>query len=217
MTPDGKVMMGLPPDPRAAQWRIAVMRSGIKMLWTEMYTESVLQEYESCAPVADAYGRTYDKCSDIVGHIPDPDAGVMGWTIELNGHPGARHLGIYSEEDVILRASNSMKLLYISPLTKEALACGEERRQGCPGDTGTWRFEPPLQERVDITLDSPPGELPGNLTSYYTICFMALALLCCLGCMGKKSQNSLLRTLMIEPLKIFARAFGIKLSATINR
>merc|ERR1719359_878928 len=41
MTEDGKVYLGRPKNPRAAQWRISVTKAGVKMLWTEAYKEFV--------------------------------------------------------------------------------------------------------------------------------------------------------------------------------
>lgn len=108
MTPDGKVMVGYPPDPRAAQWRISVTGQGVKLLWTELYTNTIMQEYEKCTTMTDQFGLTFTKCARIVGHVQDPHAGEMGWYIELHGDDGThQHLGQPVQEFVQIRSANT--------------------------------------------------------------------------------------------------------------
>jgi len=210
MTPDGKVMVGWPPDPRAAQWRISVTGKGVKLLWTDLYPHTIMQEYESCTTMTDQFGLTFTKCENLVGHIADPSAKEMGWYIELHGDGGAQqHIGPRPEEFVQIRSANTWEMLYISPLTKEGLAC-EARGRNCPGDAGAFRFVPPLLERLDFELDEAPGTLPGNLSSYFATVCMAFLLICCLSCAFNKDSHSGVRTCLLIPFMAFAQALGYR-------
>jgi hypothetical protein len=214
MTPDGKVMSGVPPDPRAAQWRISVTGKGVKILWTELYTTTVMQEYESCQELTDQFGLTFTKCVRIVGHVPNPRAPEMGWYLEL--HDGDHHLGLHPREYVQLRSASTWDLFYISPLTREGKAC-ESRGHNCPGDSGAFSFDPPILERMDIVLDSAPGALPPGLAAYRTTVFLAAALICCLGCVFNADSQSLstCTTILMIPFSQIAHQIGLGKGAAI--
>jgi hypothetical protein len=83
MNADGNVQLGVPPDPRAAKWRIAVTRSGVKMLWSELYINSVLQEYETCTTLYDAQGNPVQKCFLVVGHAANVRANEMAGALKI--------------------------------------------------------------------------------------------------------------------------------------
>jgi hypothetical protein len=213
MTPDGKVKIGIPPDPRAAQWRISVTGKGVKILWTELYSNTIMQEYESCTTMTDAYGLSFTKCVRIVGNVADPRADEMGWYIELfgdKGHP-TNPIGRQPQYFVQLRAANSWNMFYVSPLTKEGMAC-ESRGRNCPGDSGAFSFDPPLVGRMDLLLDYAPGTLPPGLQAYVTTCIMAAMLLCCLSCVftGEQKSGSFLSSFLMIPFKECARSFGFR-------
>lgn len=192
MSPDGKVKVGNPPDPAAAQWRIAVTRDGAKILWSDAYTNTILQEYQSCASTTDSYGLSHTLCQRVVGHVPDPNAADMGWRIELYGdapHDPLRQFRKSGDDIYVqLRSIETANMLFISPLTKEGLAC-EARGRNCPGDAGAFRFDPPLVPRTDIVLDSPGG-MPTALSTYMGTCIMAFILACCMGCVYGALPNS---------------------------
>lgn len=219
MTPDGKVKVGWPPDPRAAQWRISVTGHGVKLLWTELYTNTIMQEYESCSDLTDQWGLTFTKCMRLVGHVPDPHAAEMGWYIELYGDMGmSQHLGMQTEEFLQLRSANTWDMFYISPLTKEGVAC-EDRGRDCPGDFGAWMFDPPLLQRVDLQIDTAPGTLPGNLASYFTTVGVAILLMFCLACAFNTAHHAKargeMRSCLLLPCFEFAKAMGYKHGAKI--
>jgi len=211
MTPDGKVKVGYPPDPRAAQWRISVTGQGVKLLWTELYTNTIMQEYESCSTMTDMYGVSFTKCVRQVGHVQDVRADEMGWFIELHGDLGAqKHIGPNLEEFVQLRSANTWDMLYISASTKEGLAC-EARGRKCPGDSGAFRFDPPLLQRLDFNIDSAPGTLPGNLSAYFVTACMAGILICCLNCAFRTAGiHTPMRNLLLIPCFEMARALGYR-------
>lgn len=211
MTPDGKVKMGWPPDPRAAQWRISVTAQGVKLLWTELYTKTILQEYESCTTVADAYGLQYTKCSRIIGHVPNPKMEEAGWTVEMYEDDVQRVLGGGAKNYVLLRSSSTWDIFYISPLTKEGMAC-EARGRDCPGDLGAFTFDPPLFGRIDFVFDNAPGRLAGGLSFYTVTVIVAVILICCVGCVFSvdKRQRSCIATCLLIPFSTCARQIGFK-------
>lgn len=210
MTPDGKVAMGWPPDPRAAQWRISVTAQGLKLLWTELYTNTILQEYESCTTMADAYGLQYTKCSRIVGHVPDPKMEEVGWYIELYEERQLA-LGTGVKNYVLLRSASTWDIFYISPLTKEGRAC-EARGRDCPGDLGAFTFDPPLAGRVDFVFDNAPGTLAGGLSFYTVTVVVALTLICCIIFVFNADRKSLkcMAGCLLIPFATCARSMGFK-------
>jgi len=210
MTADGKVKIGIPPDPRAAQWRVSQTGRGVKILWTELYTNTIMQEYESCATMTDSFGLTFTKCSRIVGNVADPRADEMGWYIELAGAHKQLGMGL-GEVHVQFRSATTWDYFYISPVTKEGLAC-EARGRNCPGDVGAFSFDPPLVGRMDFYLDYAPGTLPPGLGAYSTTAAMALVLVCCLTCVysaDRKSKSCISGILMI-PCEEIAVCLGFK-------
>jgi len=214
MTADGKVKVGTPADPRAAQWRISVTGQGVKILYTELYTNTIMQQYETCETFVDQFGLRFTKCARIVGNVADPSAGEMGWHIEL--HRDSHIQGSSPEEFVQLRSANTWDMFFISPLTKEGKAC-ETRGQNCPGDSGAFKFDPPLMERMDIALDNPPGSLPPGLAAYRTTVIMAFILMCCAGCVFNAESKSLAgcTACLKIPLLQFAYAIGVPQGAKI--
>merc|ERR1719162_906940 len=180
MTSDGKVKIGWPPDPRAAQWRISVTGLGVKNLWTDLYGDTILQEYENCQTVTDAYGLSFSKCEKIVGHVRDPRAGEMGWYVELAGGDDLQ-LGMKKEQYLQLRSASTWNIFFISALTKEGKAC-ETRARNCPGDAGALIFDPPLLTRMDFVLDRGDGALPPGLAAYRFTVGVTLVLFCCIMC-----------------------------------
>lgn len=210
MSPDGKVLLGYPPDPRAAQWHISVTGKGVKILWTELYTKTILQEYERCVTTADVYGLEHSMCARVVGHVPDPKADEMGWYIELFGDKGVQRIGMQPEVHVQFRSATSYNMMYISPLTKEALAC-EARGRNCPGDAGAFKFDPPLVGRMDIILDYAPGTLPPGLAAYATTVITAAILVFCICCVyaSSRESKSFITGCLFIPCEEIARAVGI--------
>jgi len=214
MTPDGKVMVGQPPDPRAAKWHISVTGRGAKILWTDLYADRILQEYERCDTVTDVYGLTFTKCEMVVGAVQDPQAGEMGWSIELFTNQGAsvqNAIMDFAEVDVQLRSLSSWDMFYISPTTKEGMAC-EGRGRNCPGVSGAFRFDPPLAGRMDFKLDEAPGYLPPGLASYAVTVGLAVLALCCLTCVFTMdtSTKSLLAGCCLIPIKEMAACAGFR-------
>lgn len=211
MTADGKVAMGWPPDPRAAQWRVSVTPLGVKLLWTELYTKNILQEYESCMTVADAYGLQYTKCSRIIGHVPNPRMDEVGWSVEMFEADVQRALGGGAQNYVLLRSVSTWDIFYISPVTKQGLAC-EARGHDCPGDLGAFTFDPPLFGRTDFVFDNAPGRLAGGLSFYRVTVCMAVILICCVGCVFRmsKQQRSCIASCLLIPFSTCARNIGFK-------
>jgi hypothetical protein len=182
MTPDGRVMLGTPPDHRAARWKIAVTRGGKKILWSELYTNTVLQEYERCTDSLDLYGNMMRHCALVVGHVPDPRADEMGWYIEFAGEDvGVSH--------VHLRSVSTQNLFYIFSQTREGLACNR-RQRSCPGDAGAFRFDPPVVGRMDLRLDKPPSRIPKQLMAYGITALVAMFLVCCISCAYNRGDRS---------------------------
>lgn len=194
MLPDGQVQIGAPADLRAAKWRIAVTKSGVKMLYCDLYPESILNEWETCTPFVDQYGLTYQKCDLIVGHAKNPRADEMGWYIELDYDSLDKNRNPY----VMLRSAHTGNLFYIDPESKTGRACGSTARN-CPGLAGSFHFDPPLIMRDDIMLDGAPGKLPPALAYYASTVVIALVLTCCLGCIY--TQNKVLSKLLRPFLK----------------
>jgi hypothetical protein len=184
MLADGKVKIGIPPDPLAATWRIAVTKSGVKMLYTDRYPTTVLNEYETCTEYMDDYGLTYDKCQLIVGHAANPRADEMGWYLELDFK--LHHID-HKNPYVNIRSAHSGSLFYIDPQTLTGRECDETSRN-CPGEFGDFHFNPPLFGRNDIQLDRSPGSLPPALAFYMTTVIMAILLTFCLGCVYTKES-----------------------------
>jgi len=216
MTADGKVKVGVPPDPRAAQWRISVTGKGVKILWTELYTNTILQEYETCSTMTDQFGLSFTKCALIVGNVPDPRAGEMGWYIEIFGDQGGRFGMLPAEVYVQLRSVDTWDMFFISPFSKEGRAC-EARGRNCPGDSGAFKFDPPLMERMDFVLDTAPGSLPPGLAAYRGTVIAVFILLGCLMCVftaDAKSLSGVTKCLKI-PLQQLARTLGVPQGATI--
>lgn len=205
MDPDGSVKMGTPHNPRAAKWRISVTPGGAKMLWSELYYNTVLQEYEKCSDHVDAYGTSFTKCSLVVGHVPDARADEMGWHIEnFVDNSQAFQNGHY----VQIRSAKTWSMFYVSPVSKEGRACDEKARN-CPGNAGAFKFDPPLHDRVDFVLDiayrSPA------LVSYSITVAVAVLMLCCLGCIYSPSGRKLLCIPMNECLHAVGLMQGAKI------
>lgn len=213
MTWDGKIMVGYPPDPRAAQWRISVTGQGVKLLWTDLYPHTIMHQYESCTTMTDQFGLPFTKCVGLVGHVADPRASEMGWYIELHGGFTGHHIGPIPQEYLQLASANTGEIIYISPSTKEALSC-EARGRDCPGDAGAFRFDPPLLQRQDFTLDNAPGTLPVNLESYFATVCVAGILICCLSCAFNTAPSSSrrggVRDILLVPFWAFATALGFR-------
>lgn len=215
MTSDGKLVSGFPPDPRAAQFRVAVTGSGVKMLWTDLYSDAVLQEYERCITTTDAYGLSHSKCDDMVGNLKNPRASEMGWKMELwvpkHMKPHKAHEYFRPQEHIQIRAQASLKMLYINPTSREGMTC-EARGGNCPGDAGAFIFDPPLIGRMDLTLDEAPGLFPPGLATYGITVSLALILLCC-GCcvfgMDPK-QTKFFASCLLTPMKSCASCLGFK-------
>lgn len=216
MTPDGKVKIGVPPDYRAAQWRISVSGQGVKNLWTELYSDTILQEYESCQTLTDAYGLSFSNCDKIVGHTKDPRAGEMGWYVEIFGDGNPMKLGV-PETSLQLRAASSWNMFYIDWVTKEGKAC-ETRARNCPGDSGGFIFDPPLLGRMDFAIDRASGSLPPGLSAYRNTVGIVLVLFCCITCVFSTSSSTIKSAghcLMI-PFHQFARSMGFQQGAYLG-
>jgi len=217
MTPDGKVQMGYPPDPRAAQWRISMTGQGVKILWTELYTNTIMQEYESCATSVDGYGFSSTKCERIVGNVPNPRADEMGWFIELFGDKGQQRLGLQPESHMQIRSASTWDMFYIDSYTKEGRAC-ESRAQNCPGDSGGFQFDPPLVGRMDFSVDYAPGTLPPGLAAYATTVLTAAILIFCVLCVFATPRSNLTCCLscLLVPCEEIANCFGFGRGAKIG-
>lgn len=216
MTPDGKIKLGYPPDPRAAQWRVSMTGQGVKILWTELYMNTIMQEYESCATVTDSFGLSSTQCSRIVGNVPNPRADEMGWFIELFGDVGHQRLGLQPESHVQIRSASTWDMFYIDPLTKEGMAC-ETRARNCPPESGAFKFDPPLVGRMDFVLDYAPGTLPPGLAAYTTTVMAAGILVFCVSCVfasDRKSKGCCTDCLLI-PFREIASHFSFGQGAKI--
>jgi len=207
MAPDGTVKLGTPRNPRAAKWRISVTHGGAKMLWSELYYNTVLQEYEKCVDQVDSYGTSVTKCSLVVGHVPDARADEMGWYIE-NFADKLHSQAFGGLKYVQIRSAKTWSMFYVSPVNKEGRACDEKSRN-CPGGNGAFKFDPPLHDRVDFVLDS--AHRSPALISYCVTVAVAILMLCCLGCIYTPSGRKLLCIPVYECL----RALGIGQGAKI--
>merc|ERR1719405_102277 len=105
-------------------------------------------------------------------------------------------------------------MFYISPTTKEGMAC-EGRGRNCPGVSGAFRFDPPLAGRMDFKLDEAPGYLPPGLTSYAVTVGLAVLALCCLTCVFTMdtSTKSLLPGYLPPGLASYAVTVGLAVLA----
>jgi hypothetical protein len=209
MDPDGSVKMGTPHNPRAAKWRISVTPGGAKILWSELYYNTILQEYEKCIDYVDLSGQSSTKCSLVVGHVPDPRADEMGWYIENFAEKDVSQA--FRRQDapyVQIRSAKTWSMFYVSPHSKEGRACIKPAPD-CPGDYGAFKFDPPLHGRVDFVLDSEYSS--PALMSYSVTVVVALLLIFCLGCVYTPSG----RRILCIPLYECLHAIGIGQGAKI--
>lgn len=194
MDADGTVKLGRPPDPKAGQWRISITPKGTKLLSTEMYLDTILQEYESCMTKQDDIsGLSWSSCSLMVGHTKEPRADEMGWFIEAHdphavdeiNHemhlPGANGHSIGKQFYVQLRSAKTKDVMYFNTFSKSAHAC-QATSKSCPGVSGAIAFDPPIVGRTDIKLDDLSSGLPIGIYAFLctlSIFFVAVLVLAC--------------------------------------
>mmetsp|Transcript_108170 Transcript_108170/g.187838 ORF Transcript_108170/g.187838 Transcript_108170/m.187838 type:complete len:364 (+) Transcript_108170:102-1193(+) len=198
MEADGTVKLGTPSDPRAGQWRISVTQKGVKILTTEMYLQSVLQEYESCtSKTNEMIALTWSSCELIVGHVQEPRADEMGWFIEaarkdnFNVPDGGQLDQFNSDGDYVnLRSAKSGDVFYVNPNTKTTRAC-QSTSTACPGDHGALRFDPPLIGRGDFKLDEAGTGLPPGIRTFIISAgvFCSLVLVLCVIHFGARLRK----------------------------
>lgn len=194
MDADGTVKLGTPADPRAGQWRISETKQGVKLLSTEMYFQTVLQEYESCTSKTDEMtSLTWSSCELVVGHVQEPRADEMGWFISPADESAYRHIqdqlnmpdadltgqliSDFQDFFVNLRSAQTGDVLFVSPVSKIAQAC-QSTSNSCPGDHGALRFDPPLIGRADFQLDKTGTGLPQGIRIFFiTSCVFVILVL----------------------------------------
>eukprot|EP00927_Polykrikos_kofoidii_P061079 TRINITY_DN55975_c0_g1_i1.p1 TRINITY_DN55975_c0_g1~~TRINITY_DN55975_c0_g1_i1.p1 ORF type:complete len:359 (-),score=38.88 TRINITY_DN55975_c0_g1_i1:338-1414(-) len=169
---DGVLRAGTPLYPSSAQWQVAVLDDGSKLLWTEAYSTKILQEYETCKMIADHITlQPLAHCSVGVGGVEAPSIVESGWRIEFDAENQKKNVRLkvgntvtWTGNPVVrLRAKRSGRLLVFSSDDSRGTTC-TEGSETCNKRTGL-KFYPPLIGRIDVKLDRAPSSWSAMMTT----------------------------------------------------